>query len=91
LAAIRPLLKETRTGSMAGKIERLAEELGRPVDDLIATLVATGLKVPEKAREKPVFVELDGENLWFSKNAKGELWLNAKASKLVDPEAAAAE
>jgi hypothetical protein len=91
LGAVRPLLKETRTGSMAGKIERLAEELGKPVDDLLTALVAAGLKLPEKPREKPVYVELDGENLWFSKNAKGELWLNAKASKLVDPEAAAAE
>jgi hypothetical protein len=84
LAAVRLLLKETRTGSVAGKLERLAEELGRSPDELLTTLVATGLKVPEKPREKPVFVEHAGEILWFNRNAKGELWLNAKAAKSAD-------
>ena len=42
------------------------------------------LKVPEKPREKPVFVEHAGEIFWFNRNAKGELWLNAKASKYAD-------
>jgi len=37
--------------------------------------------VPEKAREKPVFVEHAGEIFWLNRNARGELWLNAKASK----------
>jgi hypothetical protein len=89
LAAARLLLKETRTGAVAGKIERLAEELGKSPDDVVATLVAAGLKVPEKAREKPVFVEHAGEILWFNKNAKGELWLNAKASKFAGKDAGA--
>ena len=84
LAGVRLLLKETKTGAVAGKVERLAEELGKSPDDLIAALVGAGLKVPEKAREKPVFVEHAGEILWFNKNAKGELWLNAKASKFAD-------
>ena len=47
-------------------------------------LTGAGLKVPEKAREKPVFVEHGGEIFWFNKNAKDELWLNAKASKYAD-------
>lgn len=81
LGAIRLLLKETRTGSVAGKLERVAEELGKSADDLTAALVGAGLKVPEKAREKPVFVEHAGEIFWFNRNAKGELWVNAKASK----------
>jgi hypothetical protein len=81
LAAARLLLKETRTGAIAGRVERLAEELGKSTDEFVTSLVAAGLKVPEKAREKPVFVEHAGEILWFNKNAKGELWLNAKASK----------
>ena len=84
LTAVRLLLKETKTGSVAAKIERLAEELGKSPDDLVATLVGAGLKVPEKPREKPVFVEHAGEILWFNKNAKGELWVNAKASKFAD-------
>ena len=46
--------------------------------------MGAGLKVPEKAREKPVFVEHAGEIFWLNKNAKDELWLNAKASKYAD-------
>jgi hypothetical protein len=84
LAGIRLLLKETKTGAFAGKAERLAEDLNKPVDDLVATLVAVGLKVPEKAREKPVFVEHAGEIFWFNRNGRGDLWLNAKASKFAD-------
>ena len=45
------------------------------------TLVDAGLRVPEKPREKPVFVEHAGEMLWLNKTTKGELWLNAKSSK----------
>lgn len=87
LAAIRPLLKETRTGSFAGKVDRVAGELARSPDDLTAALVGTGLKLPEKPREKPVFVEQAGEIFWFNRNAKGELWVNAKASKFAAEEA----
>jgi hypothetical protein len=88
LAAIRPLLKETRTGAFAGKIDRVASELSRSADDLTAALVAAGLKVPEKPREKPVFVEQAGEIFWFNRNARGEVWVNAKASKFADEPAA---
>ncbi|HWA87126.1 MAG TPA: hypothetical protein VG710_12935 [Opitutus sp.] len=83
-AAIRPLLKETRTGGFAGLADRLADELAKKPDDLVASLVSAGLKVPEKPREKPVFVEHAGEIYWFNRNAKGELWVNAKASKFAD-------
>ncbi len=80
-AGVRLLLQETKTGAVAGKTDRLAEKLGKSTDDFVATLVAAGLKVPEKSREKPVFVEHAGEIFWLNKNAKDELWLNAKASK----------
>ncbi|PAW65132.1 MAG: hypothetical protein B9S34_11430 [Opitutia bacterium Tous-C1TDCM] len=83
-AAVRLLLKDTRTGAFAGKAERLAEELGKPVDDLVAALVAAGLKVPEKAREKPVVAEFAGEIFWFNRNGRGDLWLNAKPAKFAD-------
>ncbi len=88
LAGVRLLLKETKTGAVAGTVDRLAGELGKSPDELVASLVGAGLRVPEKAREKPVFVEHAGEILWFNKNAKGELWLNAKASKFADKDEA---
>jgi hypothetical protein len=84
LGAVRLLLKETRTGSISAKTERVAEELGKSGDELIATLTGAGLRVPEKPREKPVFIEHAGEIFWLNRNAKGELWLNAKASKFAD-------
>ena len=84
LAAVRLLLQETKTGSVAGKAERVAEKLGKSPEELLAALVTAGLKVPEKAREKPVFVEHAGEIFWLNRNAKDELWLNAKASKYAE-------
>ncbi len=85
-AAVRLLLKETKTGAVAGKVDRLAEELGKSPADFTAALVTAGLAVPEKAREKPVFAEHAGEIFWFNRNAKDELWLNAKASRFADGE-----
>jgi hypothetical protein len=84
LAALRLVLKETKTGAVAGKLERLAETISQSPDQLLATLTGAGLVVPEKAKDKPVFVEHAGEIFWLNKNAKGELWLNAKASKYAD-------
>lgn len=84
LAAVRLLLKETRTGSFAGKADRLSAELGKTPEELTAALTSAGLKIPEKSREKPVFVEHAGEIFWFNVNPKGELWVNAKASKYAD-------
>jgi hypothetical protein len=86
LAAVRLLLQETKTGAFSGKADRLAEKLGKSPEALVAALVAAGLKVPEKTREKPVFVEHAGEIFWLNKNAKDELWLNAKATKYPDAE-----
>jgi len=80
-AGVRLLMQETKTGAVAGKTDRLAEKLGKTPEDFVAALVAAGLKVPEKTREKPVFVEHAGEIFWLNKNAKDELWLNAKATK----------
>ena len=81
LAAVRLLLKETRTGGFAGKLDRLADELSKSSAELTAALLSAGLQVPAKAKEKPIFVEHAGEIFWLNKNAKDELWVNAKASK----------
>ncbi len=83
-AAVRLLLRETKRGGIAEELGKLAEQLGRSADDLLAALVRGGLKAPEKAREKPVFVEHAGEILWLNRNARGQLWLNAKASKFAE-------
>jgi hypothetical protein len=83
-SAVRLLLKETKTGSFAGKVDRVAGDLSKSPDELTSSLLSLGLKVPEKPREKPVFVEHAGEIFWLNKNAKGELWVNAKASKYAD-------
>ena len=86
LSAVRLLLRETKTGSVAGKLDRVAEELGKSPADLLAALTAAGLKAPEKSREKPVFTEHAGEIFWLNLNAKDELWVNAKASKFAADE-----
>lgn len=86
-AAVRLLLVETKTGGFSGLTDRLAEKLGKAREDFVAALVTAGLKVPEKTREKPVFVEHAGEIFWLNKNGKDELWLNAKATKYPDGEA----
>lgn len=83
LAAVRLLLKETRTGGFAGKLDRVADELSKSSAELTAALLSAGLQVPAKAKEKPIFVEHAGEIFWLNKNAKDELWVNAKASKFV--------
>jgi hypothetical protein len=80
-AAVRLLLKETKTGAVAAPVERLAGDLGKSVDELLGALTSSGLRVPEKPREKPVFAEHAGEIFWLNLNGKGELWLNAKVSK----------
>jgi hypothetical protein len=81
LAALRLLLKKTKTGSHSGETGHLAATLGKTPDELLSALTAVGLHVPEKPRAKPVFVEHAGEIFWLNRNSKGELWLNAKASK----------
>jgi hypothetical protein len=85
-AAVRLLLKETKTGSVAAPVDRLAGELGKSVAEFLGALTASGLHIPEKSREKPVFAEHAGEIFWLNLNGKGELWLNAKASKYPDGE-----
>ena len=81
LAAVRLFLKNTRTGALAAKAESLAQILGKGEGEFLTALTDLGLKVPEKSREKPVFIEHGGEIYWFNKSAKGDLWLNAKAAK----------
>ena len=80
-AAVRPLLEETKGGVWAASVEQLAGRLDRKVDELIASLVAAGLRLPEKPREKAFQVEQAGEVFWLSLNGKGDLLVQAKAAK----------
>ena len=84
LAAVRLLLTPTKTGGFSGEVGRLAETLGKSREEFLTTLTGAGLKLPEKPREKPVFVEHGAEILWLNKSADDEIWLNAKASKFAD-------
>ena len=83
-AAARLLLKETRRGGVAAEAGRVAAQLGRSIEELLAALIGAGLKVPAKAREKPTFAEHAGEIFWLNRNNRGELWLNAKVSKFAE-------
>ncbi|PTX95824.1 DUF4177 domain-containing protein [Opitutus sp. ER46] len=84
LASVRGLLKETRSGALAGKLERLAADVGKSPEEFAALMVSTGLIVPDKPREKPVYVASGAEQFWLSRNARGELWLNAKPARKAD-------
>jgi hypothetical protein len=86
IAQLRPLLKETRTGTLAGQVSKLAEATGQSGEALLASLTSLGLTQPEKAREKPATVDFGGEPVWLSKNAKDEIWFNAKPVREAAPE-----
>jgi hypothetical protein len=86
IARLRPLLKETRTGTLAAEIGRLAEATGQDAAALLAGLTALGLSTPGKSREKPAMVNFGGEPVWISKNAKDEFYFNAKPAREATPE-----
>ncbi len=82
LAAVRLLLEPKKRGEgVTALVSALAQQLGRSEETLLAALTAAGLNVPEDARTKPTFGENAGEIFWLNRSAKGDLWLNAKASK----------
>jgi len=82
LAAVRLLLQPKKRGDgFAALVSDVAAQLGRTEDVLLAALQAANLNVPEDTKTKPTFGEHGGEIFWLNRNAKGELWLNAKAAK----------
>lgn len=82
LDALRLLLQPKKRGEgFTAKIDELSTEIGRPAIEILEALVAAGLNVPDDAKTKPTFGERNGEIFWLNRNAKGELWLNAKDSK----------
>jgi hypothetical protein len=82
LAAVRLLLQPKKRGDgHAALVSQVAAQLGKPEDVLLAALTAANLNVPEDTKTKPTFGENAGEIFWLNRNARGELWLNAKAAK----------
>ncbi len=82
LAAVRLLLQPKKRGDgFAALVSDVAAQLGRTDDVLLAALTAANLNVPEDTKTKPTFGEHAGEIFWLNRNAKGELWLNAKAAR----------
>ncbi|MBA3848385.1 MAG: hypothetical protein C0502_00120 [Opitutus sp.] len=82
LEALRLLLQPKKRGDgFTAKIDDLAQQLGRPALEILEALVSAGLNVPDDAKTKPAFGEWNGEIFWLNRNAKDELWLNAKDSK----------
>ena len=87
-ATIRPhFTKNKRSASFSSAPGALAETLGVAQADLVDALVRAGLAVPAGEDDKPVFAEHAGEIFWFNRNAKDELWLNAKAKPARKPAA----
>lgn len=82
LAAVRLLLQPKKRGEgVAALVNEVAQQLGQTPERLIEALAAAGVIEPADAKAKPTFGENAGEIFWLNRNAKGELWLNAKASK----------
>ncbi len=79
-ARIRPHFTKNKRGtSFSAAPGGVADALGVSQADLIDALVKAGMEVPESEASKPVFAEHADEIFWFNRNAKDELWLNAKA------------
>lgn len=82
LEALRLLLEPKKRGEgFTAKVDDLATQLGRPAIEILEALVAAGLNIPDDPKTKPTFGERNGEIFWLNRNAKGDLWLNAKDSK----------
>jgi hypothetical protein len=82
LAAVRLLLQPKKRGEgVAALVVDVAQQLGQPPERLVEALAAAGVNEPADADAKPTFGENAGEIFWLNRNVKGELWLNAKASK----------
>ncbi len=78
LAAVRPLLKEGRSGALTAEICTLGESLDRNPEKMLQALSGLGLRIPDKPREKAVEIERAGLTYWLSRNAKDEIWLNMR-------------
>jgi hypothetical protein len=82
LTAVRLLMEPKKRGEgVTALVKDLAEKLEKSEEQMLAALASAGLHLPESPKAKPTFAEHGGEIYWLNVNAKGQVWLNAKASK----------
>ncbi|MBI2496647.1 MAG: hypothetical protein HYV75_01520 [Opitutae bacterium] len=82
LTAVRLLMQPKKRGEgVTAQVRELAEKLEKSDEQVLALLATTGLHRPESPKAKPTFAEHGGEIYWLNVNAKGQVWLNAKAAK----------
>ncbi len=82
LTAVRLLLQPKKRGEgVTAQVKDLAGQLEKSDEQMLAVLAQAGLSLPESPKSKPTFAEHGGEIFWLNVNAKGQVWLNAKATK----------
>lgn len=83
LTAVRLLLQPKKRGEgVTAQIGELSAKLEKSDEQILALLASTGLQLPKSPKAKPTFAEHGGEIYWLNANAKGQVWLNAKAAKI---------
>ena len=87
LSSARPHLTTVRKGTFSQETGAVAAKLEKPAEDFLNALVAAGLMVPEKPRQKPVIVDQGGQSFWLTRNTKDQILLNAKAAEKSEGEA----
>jgi hypothetical protein len=81
LTAMRLLMQPKKRGEgVTATIAELAEKLEKTPDTVQGLLANVGLQLPDSPKAKPTFAEHGGEIYWLNANAKGQIWLNAKAA-----------
>ncbi len=81
LTAMRLLMQPKKRGEgVTASLTELAEKLEKTPDTIQGMLANVGLQLPDSPKAKPTFAEHGGEVYWLNANAKGQVWLNAKAS-----------
>jgi len=81
LSAVRLLMQPKKRGEgVTAPLPELAEKLEKTPEAVSALLASVGLQLPESPKAKPTFAEHGGEIYWLNANAKGQVWLNAKAA-----------
>jgi hypothetical protein len=81
LTAVRLLMQPKKRGEgFTASITELAEKLEKTPDTVQGFLANVGLQLPDSPKGKPTFAEHGGEIYWLNANAKGQVWLNAKAA-----------